>query len=44
MFVFGRLLVVWFLVLVCVRVLFVGIGGFLVGGVLCSSSFRSMGI
>lgn len=44
MFVFGRLLVVWFLVLVSVLVLFVGIDGFLVGDVLRSSSFRSMGI
>jgi len=45
-FVFGGLLlvVVVFLVLVFVLVRFVGIGGFLVGGVQCSSSFRSMGI
>jgi len=43
-FVFGKLLVVGLLVLVCALALFVGIGGFLVGGVQRSSSFRSMGI
>jgi hypothetical protein len=37
-------LLVVFLVLVCVLVLFVGIRGFLVGGVLSRSILRSMGI